>query len=55
MILEKSENFAKFSIGPMAEIPGPILFIVVSTPLKDVAKSKLFNDINNTDKINIAI
>ena len=40
-ILESGENMWKFSTGPTLEIPGPTLFIVVRTPLKDVAKSKL--------------
>ena len=54
-IFDNGENAAKFSTGPTAAIPGPTLFIVVNTPLNDVAKSKLSIEINNTETINITM
>ena len=41
--LESGESIWKFSTGPTLEIPGPTLFIVVRTPLKDVAKIKIID------------
>lgn len=52
IILEKSENLAKLSIGPILLIPGPILFMHVVTDENVVAKSKLFTDTSSSDIIN---
>lgn len=53
--LESPENFAKFSVGPTSEIPGPTLLSVVSTELNVVEKSKLFSDTMRTDTTKISI
>ncbi|WP_369523116.1 hypothetical protein, partial [Anaerofustis stercorihominis] len=52
-IFDSAENAWKLSVGPTCEIPGPTLFIVVKTPLNDVAKSKLSSETSSTDTIMI--
>ena len=51
--LENGEKSAKLPVGPTPPIPGPTLFIVVSTDVNVVPKSILSIEINNTDAIMI--
>ena len=50
---EKSLNPANEPAGPTAPSPGPMLFIVATTEVKFVVKSKPSKDINKSDTTKI--
>lgn len=50
---ENQEKSAKFSTGPTMANPGPVLLIVVSTPVNVVSKLKLSKETSSTDLIMI--
>ena len=54
VIFERFENSEKFMVGPTLLRPGPILFIVVATAVKLVAKSKLSRLIIKSETTKIA-
>lgn len=45
--LERSDRLAKFSVGPMAPKPGPMLPRQVITDEKHVIRSRFSNDMTN--------